>query len=338
MIVYEAAASPSVRAGEGVLAGRRVAGRLAPYGAEALVLRFDPLERRFLFPREEPLARPGPVLPEGWREAVSRLPPGPVLVGPPAEADAEAVWGSGRAAVEAAIGSGRGVYLLDPEPEAVPDDAGSAVVILCSWRPGAPARAFPTLDRFRDSALQCAAVFPLIPGWTAEEEPIEALAEAASRGVAASLTAFVPAADGEGRRAIVAARSRYEPGEEDRFFEVIHHGDWPERLAAGVAAARRAAAAKGLRPVPPRPAGRGQPRGNREAAARLEQRGELSEMGEHRAALLYAAVRWIDESPHDLSAVAREGNFRKVFPFEGEIAEWAEAALVPIPLPVETGR
>ena len=338
MIVYEAGSPPAARPGEGVLAGRRIAGRLAPYGAESVALRFDPLERRFLFPREEPLARPGPFRGDAWRETVSRLPAGPVLVGPPAGAGAEAVWGSGLAAAEAAIESGRGVYLLDPDPEAVPAEPGNAVVILCSWRPGAPSRAFPTLDGFRDSPTPCAAVFPLIPGWTAEDAAIEALAEAAGRGGAASLTGIVPAADGEGRRAIVAARSRFEPDEADRFFEVIHHGDWPGRLAGGVAASRRAAAARGLRPLPPRPGGRGQPRGNREAAARLEERAELSELGEHRAALLYAAIRWIDESPRDLSAVAREGNFRKVFPFEGEIGEWAESALKPIPIPVGTER
>jgi hypothetical protein len=79
--------------------------------------------------------------------------------------------------------------------------------------------------------------------------------------------------------------------------------------------------------MPPRPAGRGEPAGNRKAAARLEERAELSDPGEHRGALLYAAIRWIDESPRDLSAVAREGNFRKVFPFEGDVGQWAEAEL-----------
>ena len=62
-------------------------------------------------------------------------------------------------------------------------------------------------------------------------------------------------------------------------------------------------------------------------AARLEERAELEDPGEHRGALLYAAVRWIDEFPRDLSAVEREGNFRKVFPFGGDVGEWAEAAL-----------
>jgi len=329
MIVYEAGSSPVVRAGEAILAGRRVAGRLAPYGAEASSLWFDPLERRFLFPRDEPSPRPGPFRIEPWREAISRIPAGPLFVGPPAPADTggEPLWSAGRAAAGAAIEVGRPVYLLDPEPEAVPAAAGTAAVVLCSWRPGRPERAFAGLDRFRRAGVRCAALFPLIPGWTAEDEAIAGLADAAAAGGAASLTALVPAADGEGRRAIVAARSRFEPDEADRFFEVIHHGDWPGRLAGRLAAARRAASDRGLLVLPPRPDGRGELPGNRAAAARLEERAELEDPGEHRGALLYAAIRWIDEFPRDLSAVEREGNFRKVFPFGGDVGEWAEAAL-----------
>jgi hypothetical protein len=325
MIVYEAGAAPAARAAEAILGGRRIAGRLLPYGSDTGAVRFDPLERRFLFPREPAAPRPGPDRAESWREAVSRIPAGPVLVGP--SAAGEPIWGSGRAASEAAVEAGRPVYLLDPEPEALSSGIAVAAVVLCSWRPGRPSAAFPGLDRLRGTETPRAALFPLVPGWTAEDEALEALAEAAARGGAASLTALLPAADGEGRRALVEARSRYEPEGSDRFFEVIHHGDWRSRLAGRVAAARKAASARGLAPLPPRPAGRGTPAGNREAAARLEERAELANPGEHRAALLYAAVRWIDESSRDLAAVTREGNFRKVFPFEGEVAGWAEAAL-----------
>ena len=123
------------------------------------------------------------------------------------------------------------------------------------------------------------------------------------------------------------ARARVEPELADRFFEVIHHGDWPERLAGRVAAVREAAAGRGLLALPPRPVGAGRAaRQSRAAAARLEERADAPETGEHRAALLHAAVRWIDESSRDLSAVAREGNFRKVFPFDGQVGDWAEAA------------
>jgi hypothetical protein len=329
MIVYEAG-PPAVRAAEAILGGRRIAGRLLPYGSETGCVRFDPIDRRFSFPREDATPRPGPDRAQSWSEALSRIPPGPVLVGP--SAGAEAVWGSARAAGEAALDAGRPMYLLDPEPDAVPPDAGQAAVILCSWRPGSSARAFPGLEAGRAARAPAAAIFPLIPGWTAEDEALEALADAAARAGAVSLTALLPASDGEGRRDLVAARSRFIPDDADRFFEVIHHGDWPERLAGRAAAARRAASARGLLPMPPRPVRRGEPAGNRRAAARLEERAELSDPGEHRAALLYAAVRWIDESARDLSAVAREGNFRKVFPFDGDVGEWAEAELAPVPV------
>ena len=325
MIVYEAASAAAVRVGEALLAGRRIAARMAPYGFETTAVRFDPVERRFLLPREEPVPRPGPWRTGEWREALSRIPSGPVLIGP--FAAAESIWGSGRAAAEAALEAGRPAYLLDPPVEAVPSGAGRAVVLLCSWRPGRASLAFPDLERLRGKGSPCAVLVPLVPGWTSEEETFSALADLAAREGAASLTGLVPAADGAGRRAIVEARSRYVPEDADRFFEVIHHGDWPDRLAPSIAAARKAASDRGLAVLPPRPGSRGTPEGNRSAAARLEERAELFDPGEHRAALLHAAVRWIDESQRDLAAVRREGNFRKVFPFDGETREWAESAL-----------
>jgi hypothetical protein len=325
MIVYEAAGSPTLRTGETILAGRRIAGRLLPYGAGSGVVAFDPVERRFVLPRDDAALRPGPPRAESWREALARIPAGPVLIGPCAAA--EAIWGAGRAAAEAALGAGRPLFLLDPEPEAMPPGAAEAAVVLCAWRPGDPRGAFPGIGSARAAGARCAAIFPLIPGWTTEDGAIEALADAALRGGAASFTAVLPAADGEGRRDIVEARSRFEPGNAERFFELIHHADWSERMARFLDAASRAASDRGLRVLPPRPEGRREPAGNRRAAASLEERAELSDPGEHRAALLYAAVRWIDESPRDLAAVAREGNFLKVFPFDGEIGAWTEAAL-----------
>ena len=77
--------------------------------------------------------------------------------------------------------------------------------------------------------------------------------------------------------------------------------------------------------LPPRAVGRREPPGNAAAAALLEERAELGGLDEHRTAQLQAAVRWIDESGRDLSAVAREGNFRKVFPFGGDLADGSRA-------------
>jgi hypothetical protein len=94
-----------------------------------------------------------------------------------------------------------------------------------------------------------------------------------------------------------------------------------------IARARAAATAVGLRTMPPRPAGGAEWAGNAAAAARLEEIAESVEADEPRAALLYAAVRWIDASGRDLAAVERDGNFRKIFPFAGEAANAAEGAL-----------
>ncbi|MFY9551633.1 MAG: hypothetical protein WAU32_10820, partial [Thermoanaerobaculia bacterium] len=214
-----------------------------------------------------------------------------------------------------------------PGAEGLPETAGHAAVVLCSWRPGHAAAAFPGLAPARAAGLAAAALVPLLPGWTGDPEEIESLAAAARACGAASLSAIIPASDGEGRRAIVEARAAAEPEAADRFFEVIHHGDWPDEMARRLSAFRAACAAQGLALLPPRPTGRRTPAGNVRAAARLEEIAETSGAGDHRAALLHAAVRWIDESPRDLAAVAREGNFRKVFPFSEEIREEAEAAL-----------
>lgn len=325
MIVYETAAAPAVRVAEGEIAGRRIAGRLLPYGAGAAVVRFNPVERRFVFARSETVVAVGPPDPEPWRSATSRIPAGPILVGPCS--GAEDVRGAFLAAAEGAIAAGRGVYLLDPEPAGLPTHAGGSAVVLCSWRPGRPEATFPGLEAARVAGLSSAALFPLLPGWTGEPDILEALARAAVAGGAASLTALVPSVDGEGRRAIVEARAMVEPEAADRFFEFIHHADWTSRLVDRLAEARAATKKHGLACLPPRPAGPREPSGNAAAAAWLEERAELSGADEHRAARLLAGARWIDECGRDLSAVAREGNFRKIFPFADEVADEAEAAL-----------
>jgi hypothetical protein len=327
MIVFEAVASPAVRAGEALVGGRRLAGRLFPYGADAgeVPLRFDPVERRFVFRRPEAVVSVGPWEVEPWTAALGRLPAGPVLVGPCSAA--EGVRGAFLAAAKAVLAAGRAGYLLDPERDAIPPEAGRAAVALCSWRPGRAASAFPGVAVARESGLRAAALFPLLPGWTGEPDELEALAAAAKAAGAASLTAIPPVLDGEGRRAIVEAHAAAEPSAADGFFELVHHGDWSGRIAERLAETRAAAARHGLAALPPRPVGRAERAGNAAASARLEELAEEHEAEEHRAALLYAAVRWIDDSTRDLAAVAREGNFRKVFPFGADAADAAEAAL-----------
>jgi hypothetical protein len=323
MIVFETAAAPAVRAGEAEIGGRRIAGRLSPYVGESRPLRFDVVRGRFVFRKPEAAVRVGPADGEPWSEAVSRLPAGPVLVGPCS--DAEEVRGAYRAAAAGALEAGRSVYLLDPEAAGLPDDPRGAVV-LCSWRPGG-SEAFPSLLWAAKASLPCGVLFPLIPGWTAESAAIEALLSEAHAGGAVSATALRPESDGEGRRAIVEARAAVDPDAADRFFEVIHHTDWSSRVADRLGGVRAACQGHGLATLPPRPVGRREPAGNRAAASRLEELADSETADEHRAALLRAAVRWIDESGRDLCTVAREGNFRKIFPFEDEIAKAAEVVL-----------
>ncbi len=327
MIVYEPAPAPAARAGEAIVAGRRIAGRLFPYGADAgaAALRFDPVDHRFVFRRPDAHVAAGPSNPKAWADVLARFPSGPVLIGPCAPA--EAVRGSYRAAAEAAVESGRPIYLLDPEPDGIPPSAAGSAVALISWRPGRPAASFPGLAPARAAGLSCGAVFPLLPGWTAEPEFLEAVMVAAKEGKAASVTALVPAADGEGRRGIVEARLGVEPSGGEGFFDLVHHGDWFSRMGDRLLEARGAAERHGLAVMPPRPGGPRGLGGNAAAAARLEELAERLESDEHRAALLYGAVRWIDDSRRDLAAVAREGNFRKVFPFGPDIAAEAETAL-----------
>jgi len=325
MIVFQPAPAPIARPGEADIGGRRIAGRLVPYGGEAgaEALRFDPLARRFVWRRPDATVAVGPASPEAWRRAASRLPPGPVLVGPGSVA--EEVRGAYRAAAEGALSAGRAVFLLDPEPEGIPD-CGAAVVVLCSLAARGSV-SFPRLAAAGSRGPAWGVLFPLIPGWTAEPDALEELLSEAAAGGARSATALIPETDGESRRAIVDAKAEADSEAADGFFERIHHGEWAPRMLERVAKIRATCAAHGLAVLPPRPVGRHEPPGNAAASARLEELADLPGLSEHRAALLRAAVRWIDESGRDLAAVAREGNFRRVFPFDGEVAAEAETAL-----------
>ena len=90
----------------------------------------------------------------------------------------------------------------------------------------------------------------------------------------------------------------------------------------------RRARGRASRPFRAEPVGLRESAKNAAAAARLEERAQAAHRDEHRAALLHAAARWIDESGRDLAAIAREGNFGKVFPFGEDIAREAEDALL----------
>src|SRR5215813_7200022 len=139
MILYQSARSPAIRFAEQLLAGRRVAVRAQPYTGNVGNDRFffDPIERIFSERAQSGSVAVGPFDPESWRSALGSHPAGAVLVGPCDQA--ERVWGAYRAAVEGAALSGRGAYLLDPEPDALPEElpgtfAAVAVFVLLPSR------------------------------------------------------------------------------------------------------------------------------------------------------------------------------------------------------------
>jgi hypothetical protein len=326
VIEYEESAGATVRCVESDVAGRRIAARATPYTGEAGAgwpFRFDPLERRLIARRSAGRVAVGPPDAAAWSRAFSRCPPGPVLVGP--GSPVEEIRGAYAAAAEGAAAAGRAVYLLDPEPAGLPAAPPRVFVAICVWTPGGDGETPRRLSASRGAGISAGAVLPVVPGWT---DGADFLDEWFSRAIAAGaefVAAVSAAGEGEDRRVLVEARAEVEPESADAFFEKVHHGDWEEAVREGLRRFRDAARRRGLPAMPPRPIGSGEPAANSVAAARLEERAVELEADEHRAALLHAAARWIDESGRDLAPVVREGNFGKVFPF-GALAAEAEAA------------
>jgi hypothetical protein len=327
VISFEPAQSPAVRSGELDLAGRRIAVRAHPYAGRAGPpgFGFDPVERMLFRRRQDSSVAVGPPRAETWRQAFARLPAGPVLVGP-GDAAGETVWGAGAAAVEGARVSGRAVYLLDPPPDLAPEP-GADLVTVFAWAPAEPVPS-SAIAAAAKAGLTTGYVFPLLPGWTSDRPAVAALVKTAREAGASFASALLPERDGAARRAIVEARADTAPDAAEQIFGRVHHGDWDVELQDAVAWAAEACASAGIATLPPRPAGRSEPRGNAAASARLEELALARAADEHQAAMARAAVRWIDDSGRDLAAIAREGNWKRVFPFGAELAAEAERALL----------
>jgi hypothetical protein len=315
-------AAVQVRIGEQDVAGRRIVARLWPCAGyeTSAVFQFDPVERRFLTSAKGGPAA-DPAEPEVWRSAVRRAPFGPVLVGPGGPGAEAAV--AYRAAAEGAALAGRGVYLLDPAAGALPERGKRSFVVLLMVRP----------DQDVPSALPAAAalgfpagvLFPLLPDWTDDPTLLDGAVERAAASGASFARGIVAADDGAARRSMVEARGELDPGARDDFFDRVHHGEWAAGLERALRSVEKSCARVRVAAIPPRPAGLAESPGNSRASGRLEERADaFAASDEHRASLYRAAVRWIDESDRDLTAIFREGNFRKVFPFPEEIAAEAE--------------
>jgi hypothetical protein len=328
VILFERSAAPAVRAGEFEVASRRIAARAFPYAGEvgASRFRFDPAERRFLARSADGIVLAGPHEAEPWRTALLRGPSGPVLVGPCSTG--EEVQGAYRAAAEGARSSGRAVYLLDPEPSGLPEqEPGVAFTALFVRFPG-----LESSDGGFEAALARGIpsgwIFPFVPGWTALPDFLEGLVARAAAAGARFLAPLPLADDGQSRRLAVEAATAAAPEHEEGLFERVHHGASAQELGEARQLLREACAREGLDLLPPRPVGLHEPKANASAAACLEEKAQESSENEHRAALLHAAARWIDEWGRDLAPIAREGNLPKVFPFGADLAREAEEALL----------
>jgi hypothetical protein len=332
MILYEGAPAPAVRAGELDLAGRRLAARAIAYSGEIgpPAFRFDPVERRLHVRSPSGTLLAGPFSALEWSDAFARVPRGPVLVS--GAASAEEVRGSFRAAAEGAHANGRGVYLLDPEPGGIPSvtpgrPTAAALVALFSWSPERPFDG-NALAAARARGVPAGVVWPVIPGWTGEADFWDGYLDGAADAGASFAVPLAPMTDPEFRRIAVEARTRVSPEFADSFFETIHHEPWLEALPDRVLRAREAVERRGLSALPPRPAGLREPLANWGAAAHLEERAAaLASSDEHQAALLLAAVRWIDACGRDLRPIVAEGNFARAFPFSRDLARETEDAL-----------
>ena len=223
--------------------------------------------------------------------------------------------GPGSAARSGALGPPRGrrgpsrasVYLLDPDPPQFRESSGALFTAVHPGRRTRPdgdelATGLPGTRRRIPAGvlLRSSRAGPTTPGLVTLVDGV-ATAEA---GFAAAVPAKTAAA--RERRLLVEASIAVRSTSRT-LFEKVHHSDWTSALRDGLRRFRAEAARRGLPAIPPRPVGAGEPAGNSWAAARLEERAVTQENDEHRAALLHAAARWIDESGRDLAPVVREG-------------------------------
>ena len=254
VIAFEPAEAPVARSGEFELAGRRVAVCALPYTGRAgrPAFGFDPVDRVIFRRRPDAAIGAGPPDPRAWESALSRLPAGPVLVGPN-EPAGEPVWGAFAAACEGARLAGRPVYLLDPS-EALPVDPGPDVVVLVAWSPAEPMPS-DRIRRLAGAAFNAGYVFPLLPGWTSDRAAVLALVAEAREAGASFIAPVLPDRGGVSRRTILEARAESAPSEAERIFGRVHHGDWEVELTQALSWAVEAAAQSGIPAIPPRPRG-----------------------------------------------------------------------------------
>jgi hypothetical protein len=223
--------------------------------------------------------------------------------------ESEAIYGAGRAALEATRASGRGSVVIDAAcgAEDLPD--GDDVVWISVWRKdderalasgrgGSPER--------RGIALA------LIPGWTARPEFLrDFLPRCRSRGLGFAVPLEM-SLDGYSRSAIHADFAALYPDRADVYFDRLHHRDAASEIAEARAAFEEIASAVGISARAPMPRGTADYDSNLRAREALER--EADRCGEPRASLLRGASRRIEDFGRDVGELARQGNSRLLFP------------------------
>jgi hypothetical protein len=180
----------------------------------------------------------------------------------------------------------------------------------------------------REKRIGAGCVLPLVAGWTALPGFVSEAARRAAAAGAEFLAGVALHDDGLARRTAHEAAAAASPEAADALFEGIHHGGSPRETREALELLREACAREGIASAPPRPVGSREPVSNAAAAARLEEMAGEAAGDEHRAALIHAAARWLDEMGRDLAPIAREGNLSKVFPFGAELARDVQEALL----------
>jgi hypothetical protein len=260
-------------------------------------------------------------LPEGPFDDVLYLPPvaGPLRV----ERD--------RAAAEvAARGTPVLAQLLPGEPPPASEGVVAVYDLLEPLLSG-------DLDALAALPPGAAALWPLVAGLTDSEELRDEGVRRLARAGVAVLQAVSPELPPEDRRRLFEGRAEGgSPGaapadeegeaEDDELFAGIFHAPLPDPRPLARAAHAAGMAPFLLRP-PPRPPLQGA--AEREAAGLLALAGELHlRLGcVAPSQALYRAARFLDRTPYDLRALAREGNLPVLPWLEGEaqtiVQEWA---------------
>ncbi|HET9795915.1 MAG TPA: hypothetical protein VFS34_15785 [Thermoanaerobaculia bacterium] len=320
MIVYEGTTPPSVRRGEfHPFPGARARIRALPYPA------FEPAGAdpwRGAYRRgADAVVAAAAGSPDLWEEALRHAPAGKILVGP--VPPAELVYGAAGAAVAAARRLGRAVVLVETarrEPDGIPSGADLARVAV--WDGACSSAEF--WRAFGGGAPAGVAV-PWIPGWTGEEEFLEAFFARARDAGARFAVGFPLAGDGPSRAAIHADFAERHPGRADAFFDAIHHRDWDAGTRETAARFVEAAGRAGVPVRVPFLLGGSEFEANVRLIDAFEEEARTGD--EPRASALLAAARRVEDFGRDVADLEREGNLRILWPPDSPEARLARAVL-----------